>query len=97
MCGVPAERCDAAHLWDRSLGGTGFDEPDLVIPLCSLIKAGNGCHDLYDAHELDILARLTIEEQVAMVKAAGSIARAYRRAIGQRTTTPGESLPPWAR
>lgn len=80
VCGEHASRCDAAHLWDRSLGGKGFDNPDLIVPLCSYIKGGNGCHDMYDAHELELLPHLTLAEEVALVEAAGGIARAYRRA-----------------
>jgi hypothetical protein len=83
VCGVPADRCDAAHLWDRSLGGGGFDDPDLIVPLCSRIKGGCGCHDDYDAHELDLLAHLTLKEQVALVRAAGGIERARHRSVGR--------------
>lgn len=82
FCGEPAHRCDAAHLWDRSLGATGFSESALVVPLCSMIKGGNGCHDLYDAHRLNLLPYLTIDEQVAVVRAAGSLRRAYNRVTG---------------
>jgi len=82
VCGELAERCDAAHIWDRSLGGEGFDDPDIIVPLCSRIKFGNGCHDIYDEGELDLLPYLKLEEQIALVKAAGSISRAYRRAAG---------------
>lgn len=83
VCGTPADRCDAAHTWDRSLGGRGFDTPDLIVPLCSDVKGGQGCHQLYDQHQLDLLPYLTVDEQVAMVRAAGGIERARRRAIGQ--------------
>lgn len=88
VCGERSDRCDAAHLWDRSLGGGGFDEPDLVVPLCSKIKGGNGCHDLYDAHRLDLLPYLTLEEQLAVVRAAGGIQRAYDRVAGCKSPLP---------
>lgn len=86
VCGIGGpERLDAAHLWDRSLGGPGFDDPDAVVPLCSSIKGAGAraCHDLYDAHELDLLAHLTTAEQIALVRHAGSIERARTRATGQ--------------
>lgn len=82
VCGAPARQCDAAHLWDKSLGGGGFKDPDLIVPLCAAIKGGAGCHGLYDAHELDLLPYLTLAEQVALVKAAKGIARAWRRVTG---------------
>lgn len=87
VCGTgPASKLDAAHTWDRSLGGKGFDDPDLIVPLCSQIKGGLGCHDLYDAHQLDLLPYLTLNEQLALVKAAGGIARAYKRVSIYRGT-----------
>lgn len=42
------------------------------------------CHLAYDAHELDILALLTIDEQLNAVDAAGGIYRAYHRLTGRR-------------
>jgi len=83
VCGVFSSYCDAAHLWDRSLGGKGFDNADLIVPLCARIKGGLGCHELYDSHQLDILPFLTVDEQVAVVRASGSIARAMRRLCGE--------------
>jgi hypothetical protein len=82
-CGLPARYCDAAHTFDRSLSRSGFDDPDLIVPLCSGIRGGLGCHGLYDSHQLDLLPLLTIEEQVALVRAAGGIERARNRAIGR--------------
>lgn len=82
VCGAPARVCDAAHTWSRGQGGAGFDDPDAVVPLCSAIKGGVGHHDAYDAHELDLLPYLTTEEQVALVRYAGSIERARDRARG---------------
>ena len=65
-------KLDAAHVIDRSLfPGQGFDEPDGVVPLCSRIKGGAGCHDAYDAHRLDILPSLTLDEQAAAVAKVG--------------------------
>lgn len=83
-CGIGGpDRLDAAHLWDRSLGGVGFDDPDLCIPLCSRIKGGVGCHDAYDEHRLDVLPLVTVAEQLAAVRAAGGIERARARLIGR--------------
>lgn len=90
VCGLGGpERLDAAHLWDRSLGGPDFDDPDGIVPLCSTIKGaeGAGCHDLYDSHQLDLLGELTSAEQVALVRYAGSIERARARAIGRGRTS----------
>jgi len=82
VCGAPAAVCDAAHLWDRSLGVSGFDNADLIVPLCSRIKGGEGCHDEYDAHRLDLRPYVTVDESVAVVRAARSIERARNRLAG---------------
>lgn len=97
VCHAPAAVCDAAHLWPRSLGSKGFDEPDLIVPLCAAIKgADRDCHGRFDAHELDLLARLTLDEQVALVRAAGSIERARDRAIGRAAAKRADDLGPFA-
>lgn len=83
VCTCGPEQTDAAHVWDRSLGGPGFDDPDSIVPLCSLIKGGAGHHDEYDAHRLDLLPYMTTAEQVALVRNAGTIERARRRALGK--------------
>lgn len=84
VCGAPARQCDAAHTWDRSLGKSKFDDPDLTVPLCSEIKGAlECCHNKYDKRQLDLLPYLTLDEQVAMVRAAGGIERARKRAIGK--------------
>lgn len=89
VCGAAAALCDAAHIWDRSLGGPGFDDPDAVVPLCSLAKGSlSGHHDAYDRHELDLLPYLTTAEQVALVRYAGTIERARDRAIGRGVKRP---------
>jgi len=86
VCGAPARQCDAAHIWDRGTAGGDFKDPDLIVPLCSQIKGGPGCHGLYDSHQLDLLPYLTLDEQAAMVKKIG-IARAFKRASGSSTIT----------
>jgi hypothetical protein len=82
VCGIAAQYCDAAHTIDRSLSRSGYTDPELIVPLCSDIKGGAGCHQKYDAHALDLLPYLTLTEQSVMVCAIG-MARAYRRATGQ--------------
>lgn len=98
VCGLGGpDVLDAAHTWDRSLGGGGFDDPDLIVPLCSAIKGGLGCHDAYDARQLDLLPYLTLDEQVAMVRAAGGIERARDRATGRLgAEAPDPDLGPFA-
>lgn len=76
------EKLDAAHVWDRGQGGAGFDDPDAIVPLCSAFKGGIGCHDLYDAHRLELWPLLTPEEKARAASLAGSEARAKRRASG---------------
>ena len=84
VCGLgPTDVLDAAHLWNRSQGGPGYDDAEAIVPLCSRIKGGLGCHDAYDAYRLDLLPYLTTAEQVALVRYAGSIERARTRAIGE--------------
>lgn len=82
VCGIAARYCDAAHTVDRSLSSSGFADADLIVPLCSQIKGGDGCHGEYDRHELDLLPHLTKVEQAAMVLELGMV-RALRRASGQ--------------
>jgi hypothetical protein len=84
VCGIGGpERLDAAHLWNRSQGGPGYDVPDAFVPLCRKLKGGRGCHESYDEYQLDLLPYLTTDEQVALVRYAGSIERARERAIGR--------------
>jgi hypothetical protein len=85
VCPLSARYCDAAHTIDRSLSRSGFDDADLIVPLCSDIKGGAGHHQMYDAHTLDLLPYLTNEEQAAMVREVG-MARAWRRVTGQSTS-----------
>lgn len=70
VCGLgPSHRLDAAHLVPRSLTRQGFDQEDLIVPLCSSAKGvRSGCHQAYDAHRLDLLPFLTVEEEVAVVR-----------------------------
>lgn len=50
-----------------------YVDPDSVIPL------GSGHHKLYDAHEVDVLPVLTLEEQIRAVEDAGGIELARQR------------------
>lgn len=83
VCKASAYQCDSAHLWDRGMKGGKFDDPDIIVPLCSAFKGGPGCHDKYDARALDILPYLTLDEQISLVRYAGGIERARKRAIGK--------------
>jgi predicted restriction endonuclease len=65
-------RLEAAHLWQRSQGGT--ENPNNIVPLCQ------DCHRLLDAHRLNIGHVLTDEENAELTRQAGSIGSAYRRA-----------------
>ena len=71
-CGMGG-RLEAAHLWPRSMGGT--QDPDGIVPLCPR------CHVDFDAHKLNVGHVLSTVEQAELVRQAGSIARAYRRAF----------------
>lgn len=62
----------AAHIWPKSLGAKGYEDPENIVPLCQ------ACHGLFDSGRLAILPYLTLDEQAAAVKYAG-LARAYRR------------------
>ncbi len=63
----------AAHLWHRGMGG-GM-EADLIVPLCFY------CHQRFDSHDIDILGLLSLDEQLALVRAAGSLERARQRVV----------------
>jgi len=51
-------------------------DPMRIVPLCK------ECHMKYDAHNLDILAYLSYEEQAIVVNDLG-IVRAYKRLTGE--------------
>lgn len=70
-CGDPYP--EAAHLWPRSMGGG--QDADLILPLC------RACHELFDAHHIDVLSLLSLDEQLALVRAANGIERARIRAL----------------
>lgn len=73
-CRVCADHpVEAAHLWPRSLGAKGFDDANLVVALC------NRDHTAFDKGELELLPYLTVDEQAALVRAAGGIERARKR------------------
>jgi hypothetical protein len=55
------------------MGGPGYDDPDACVPLCKRH------HQLFDAHRLELLPYLSLDEQLATVKYAGGIRRAYDR------------------
>lgn len=57
--------------------------PLRIVPLCRHMQGG--CHPKYDAHELDLLPYLTVEEQAQAVLDAGSIELARNRICGRAT------------
>lgn len=73
-CGRSDRRLEAAHIIPRSrisVGGGGED-PHNIVPLCP------PCHRDYDGHRLELLGRLTREEQSYIVGLVG-IGEAFRR------------------
>lgn len=72
---------DAAHVIPRSIDPRETNMgADSVVGLC------RRDHVAYDSHELDLLPHLTLEEQLAAVRAAGSIERARQIITGERWT-----------
>lgn len=81
-CGIGgAHRLDAAHIIARGAtrAARGYADPLNIVPLCSRAKGGTGCHDEYDARQLDLLPVLRVEEQARAVELAGGIEAARRR------------------
>lgn len=62
-----------AHIWTRGMGSS--DSADEGIPLCL------ACHTGFDRHDLDVLHLLTLDEQLTVVRNAGSIERARQRLL----------------
>lgn len=62
-----------AHIWTRGMGST--NDPDEGIILCL------SCHTKFDRHNLDVLHLLTLDEQITLVRNAGSIERARQRVL----------------
>jgi hypothetical protein len=92
VCGAepgPGVEIQAAHTigrdHDRPLiqGATTLHvHPDDVVPLC--VQTDGGCHGAFDGRRLDLLPHLSLDEQLAAVRAAGGIAAALRRLTGRR-------------
>lgn len=62
-----------AHVWTRGMGSG--NDADEGIPLCPT------CHTRFDRHQLDVLHLLSLDEQIALVRNAGSIERARQRVL----------------
>lgn len=73
-CGDKAT--DGHHVIPRSVSHR-TDTVDAVIPVC------RRCHTGIHANAIDVLSRLTVEEQADTVFASGSLALAWRR-LGHR-------------
>lgn len=89
VCGTPFN-LEAAHVWGREADEPTLDsgsvlwvKPDRIVPLCRGDLGTFGCHESYDRHELDLLPHLSPAEQSQLVKDAGGIVTAYKRATGQ--------------
>lgn len=57
-------------------------DPNDTVPLCG--PFANDCHGKYDGRRLDLLPYLTLQEQIAAVRAAGGIYSALKRLTGQK-------------
>jgi hypothetical protein len=79
VCGRSNVKLDAAHIVPRSRVSAGPGEaPENIVPLCH-----ECCHPAYDAHRLDLLPYLTLEEQAYAVSLVG-MHEAYRRITNTR-------------
>lgn len=93
VCGQSAPKLEAAHVIGREHdepkvpgGKTLWVNPDRIVPLCGSLNPPWGdqdCHVEYDAHRLDLLPVLTLDEQLQAVRDAGGIALALRRVSGR--------------
>jgi hypothetical protein len=92
LCGDP--RVEAAHVIGRENDRPKHEgtqrlwvNPDAVIPMC------HAHHVAYDAHELDILSVLQLEEQIRAVIDAGGIelARVRTAPLAYRNATDGRT------
>jgi hypothetical protein len=79
--------CDPAHLVDRSLAPSAGDDRRAVVPLC------RRCHDLYDAHKLDLSPHLEphYREEIAWAVEAVGLFPALKRITGSRWAPVGET------
>lgn len=76
--------------------------PVRVVPLCGPATDHRTCHHKYDHHKMDLLPKLTREEQAQAVLDMGTISLAFRRLTGGKvepdpqhahTRAPGVVLP----
>ena len=88
ICGA-RRHVEAAHILNRKHDGfdlegnprpskTWIVEPSRVIPLCGSFSEYEH-HQKYDAHRLDLIPYLNLDEEVQAVKDAGGILLALRR------------------
>ena len=79
VCKSASHGLDSAHVIPRSLAPAESNmSADSIVPLCRI------CHTAFDAHEFSLLEHLTLDEQLAAVRAAGSLDRARRIITGER-------------
>lgn len=85
QCRVCGRSCclEAAHLTGREhdpkKGSVRYVRPESIIPLCGSQSPEWSCHVEYDAHRLDLLSHLTLEEELRVVEDTGSLISALRR------------------
>jgi len=79
VCKSASHGLDSAHVIPRSIAPAESNmSADSIVPLCRI------CHTAFDAHEFSLLEHLTLDEQLAAVRAAGSLDRARRIITGER-------------
>lgn len=96
LCRVCAAfSAEAAHIIGRSHdepktpgSKTLYVKPERIVPLCCV--PDRRCHERYDAHALDLLSYLTLDEQVQAVRDAGGIESARRRLCPSEFVQAGE-------
>jgi hypothetical protein len=91
-------KLDAAHVIGRFRDpevrpGVRRVDPDAIVPLCGPAVDSDTCHGRYDAHRLDLLPHLTVDEQVRAVQDAGGLEAARRRITGERGCVQREPAP----
>lgn len=95
-CGRRCGRLEAAHTIGRQHDQDAVVDPEDIVPLGGPATTSSTCHAKHHAHKLNLLSVMTVEEQVAAVRAAGGIAQAFRRLTPVLTEgrTAQPALPP---
>ena len=64
---VAGREFDRPKTWNGQPSKTLFVDPDSVIPLCGPVSDPTSCHARFDHHRLDLLGKLTPEEEARAV------------------------------